>query len=397
MNSKKTIEESCQRLLQYMEKAQFRGYDPYDGLESPLWKIPVLNDSNKLQFLFQQFVKRFPVNIRPLLFIQKGKNPVTIGLALQSYCALYTLSNDNQHLLKAKEMLRLLYEMRSKGFSGDCWGYDFKWSSRYATIPYGKPTVVATGIIINAVYQYWKLEKDPAAESLILGAADFVTKDLNRTKSIDDSFCFSYSPFDHEQVYNASLKGSRILAQAYSIHNNEEWKKLIYLSCRWVINKQGSDGSWRYSESKAGSKCDNYHTGYVLDCLAECIELADLYEFKVPLTKGRQYYEMNFFEPDGQPKFYDDEIWPADCTAGGQSILSLLKMNKPDAACKIALWMINNMQSDKGYFYFRKYKYHTEKTSFMRWSNAWMLAALSTLIAYSPSESKGLKGANMKI
>jgi hypothetical protein len=41
--------------------------------------------------------------------------------------------------------------------------------------------------------------------------------------------------------------------------------------------------------------------------------------------------------------------------------------------------MICEMQDPKGFFYFRKFERHLEKTSFMRWSNAWMLAGLSAL------------------
>jgi len=48
-------------------------------------------------------------------------------------------------------------------------------------------------------------------------------------------------------------------------------------------------------------------------------------------------------------------------------------------AVDIAKWMIENMQKSDGGFVFRKYQTYTKKTSFMRWSNAWMFAALSNL------------------
>jgi hypothetical protein len=43
--------------------------------------------------------------------------------------------------------------------------------------------------------------------------------------------------------------------------------------------------------------------------------------------------------------------------------------------------MMDNMQAQEGYFYFRKSKYFTKKTNFMRWSNAWMLAGLTALLS----------------
>ena len=42
--------------------------------------------------------------------------------------------------------------------------------------------------------------------------------------------------------------------------------------------------------------------------------------------------------------------------------------------------LIDNMQGADGSFYFRKFKWYTNRTSFMRWSNAWMFAALSYLL-----------------
>lgn len=37
------------------------------------------------------------------------------------------------------------------------------------------------------------------------------------------------------------------------------------------------------------------------------------------------------------------------------------------------------MQKDNGSFKFRKIKYHTITTSFMRWSDAWMFATFNYL------------------
>ncbi|MBK6912286.1 MAG: hypothetical protein IPH11_00865 [Ignavibacteriales bacterium] len=41
--------------------------------------------------------------------------------------------------------------------------------------------------------------------------------------------------------------------------------------------------------------------------------------------------------------------------------------------------MIKNMQNKAGFFYFRNYGYKKDKTSFMRWSNAWMFTALAVI------------------
>ena len=87
------------------------------------------------------------------------------------------------------------------------------------------------------------------------------------------------------------------------------------------------------------------------------------------------------------PKFYDLKIHPIDCTSAAQSILTLTKFGEENIASNIATYMIDNLQNEDGYFYFRKFKYYQIKTSYMRWSNAWMFAAL-TLLLYNLDETK---------
>ncbi|CAN5570921.1 exopolysaccharide biosynthesis protein VpsJ [soil metagenome] len=371
-----TLEQSVQRLQQYIEKEQYRGYDPYDGLTSAIFKLPLLNSNHKIRFLAQQLVKRSPLNLRPILGINKGLNPVTLGLCIQAYTASPKKSDTD----KIPALIQQLKDVIPKGFHGACWGYDFPWEARYATIPAYQPTVVATGFISNALFYYYQKTKNTSAADLVVSAAQFVLQDLNRISDADETFCFSYSPFDREKVFNASMKGARLLAQAYSINHDEILKKTAKNAVAWVMKFQRDDGAWIYSQSEAGKWIDNYHTGYVLDTLSAYIQLTDDHTFEPNLKKGLQFYLNNFFEASGQPKFYDREAYPADCTAAAQSILTLLRFGEHQQALKVAEWMIPNMQDPNGYFYFRKYRNHTDKSSFMRWSNAWMFAGLNTLL-----------------
>ena len=47
----------------------------------------------------------------------------------------------------------------------------------------------------------------------------------------------------------------------------------------------------------------------------------------------------------------------------------------------MARWAIENMQSKDGFFHYRKGRFHTNKIPFMRWGQAWMMLALSRLLA----------------
>jgi len=383
IRAEEQIQISLFRLLDHMEKEEFKGFDPYDGLTSPIFKLPVLSTSHTLRFYSQQLIKRSGINLRPLLGIKKRLNPVTLGLALQSYAELYSATQKEEYKAKALQLISNLKSLSAKGFHGACWGYDFPWEARYATIPAYQPTIVATGIIANGLYEAWtKLQSDPAAE-LLSSSADFVLKDLNRQTETDGSFCFSYSPFDKEMVFNASMKGVRLLSQAYQVNKNNEYITTAQNAVEWVMKHQDPDGAWVYSKRNTGKWVDNYHTGYILDCLETYIRITHDENYLSAMNNGVEYYISNFISDSGQPKFYNNEPYPTDCTAAGQTLLTLTRFNRTDLAKNVASWMHENMQSETGHFYFRKYKTHIEKTDFMRWSDAWMLAGLSTLYSHT--------------
>lgn len=388
---KSQLEKSIFILQTYIEKEDYSGFDPYDGLKSPIFNLPILKSIRTIRFWWQQSIKRLPFNIRPALGINKGKNPVTLGLCIQAYSYLIEVFPENKEstLIKINELLDELENLSSNEFSGNCWGYDFDWEARYASIPANRPTVVATGIIVNALFECWKITRDKRCAEMIKSAAIFVLKDLNRVKNdelkninkignFDTSFCFSYSPFDYQKVLNASMKGVRILAQSYFIEKDESFKKIAKNAVQFVIDKQQENGSFSYSDKR--EKIDNYHTAYILDCLDEFQKCFQTDEFDSYLQKGFDFYLNSFFTDKGIPKFYNNSIFPIDCTAAGQSILSLTRFNELKLASRVSSFMIENMQDPIGFFYFRKYKSRINKTSFMRWSNAWMLVGMTFLL-----------------
>jgi len=373
------ISSAVLKLADYIEAEQYRGYDPYDALKSRLFRLPVFRN-RKIRFLSQQLVKRMPFNLRPLLGIQKGYNPVTLGLCIRAYSNQLILFPGEQKKINEKisYLVEELERMVPSGYSGACWGYDFDWESRHAAVPAFQPTVVATGIITDALFRYALQTGNKKSMALCTSAAEFILKDLRRTyDTAGNNFCFSYSPFDHEMVFNASMKGARLLAQVYSQTKNEALLKEAQKAVTFVMNHQFKNGSWIYSKSDSGKWVDNYHTAYVLDCLDEYMKCTGDRKFQSNLDKGLAFYRRNFFTPGHIPKFYADEIYPVDCTAAGQSMLTLTRFGDSEQAGKVAAWMIDHMQSKRGYFYFRRFKRYTVKTSFMRWSNAWMFAGLT--------------------
>lgn len=374
------ILQSTLKLQHHIQSNDYRGYDPYDTLLSPYFKLPVLN-SRIVRFGAQQVCKRVPFNLRGLLRIKKGLNPVTIGLSIQAYSYLTSVLPEKSilYMQEIEKLLDLLVESRSNGYSGICWGYDFDWEARYTKINAYVPTSVATGIITNSLFESYLLHPNKRIKEIILDASNFVLKDLNRSYE-NDLFCFSYSPVDTQFVLNASLKAARLLSQAYFFNRDSSLKDLARTAVKYVEKAQRENGSWPYAMHDARSWADNYHTGYNLDCMDAYMICCEDESFRQSFNKGLKFYVDNFFENGEIPKFYDSKTYPIDSTGAAQSLLTLSRFGYAEIAQKVALWMGSHMQAQNGGFYFRKHKRYLDRNIFMRWNNAWMFAGLSYLL-----------------
>jgi hypothetical protein len=279
----------------------------------------------------------------------------------------------------ARTCLDQIEALQSRGYSGACWGYDFDWESRYAGIPAFTPTVVATGFISNALFRRYQATGEKRCIDLCKGAAQFVMNDLHKTR-LDDTFCYSYSPLDKQIVLNATMKGARLLAQVYSVTHEPALREEARATVRFVMRHQRESGAWPYAVGDARTWTDNFHTGYVLECLDDYMKLSGDREFETNLARGWHYYLDNFFEDAQIPKYYDDSAYPVDSTAAAESILTLCRFDRADIGARVGMWMMRTMQDPAGYFYYQKHRYYVNRISYMRWSNAWMYAALAALL-----------------
>ena len=124
---------------------------------------------------------------------------------------------------------------------------------------------------------------------------------------------------------------------------------------------------------------DNFHTGFILDSLANYERYTKDKTYNEVFEKGLKYYKKNLFEGNIIPKYYNNSLYPIDIHSCAQAIITLSKFDK-ETALKITDWTIKNMQKKDGSFIYRVYRTHKLKHSFTRWGQAWMLYALSTIM-----------------
>ena len=386
--------ESINSLLKYVERENFKGYDPYDTLNS--W-FPFHWSGKWGPAVVTQIQKRNPINIRPLLGIQKDYNPKGMGLFLKAYCNLYRKTGNKAYLDKAGWIFDWLITNYSKDYSGMAWGYNFPWASSTEYKKAFLPSVVVTAHVIDGVFAYFELTGDEKARQAIISASEYVSRDIPVTE-FDTGISFAYTHQSKGATYNASLHAAEILLKACLVQGQTPDER-IERAVRFVLSRQKQDASWYYSynpENNTERRQIDFHQGFVLVSLQNIMEQGDILQDEIgrAIKKGLEFYKNEQFFPNGRSMWRLPKKWPVDIHNQSQGIITfaLLKDYHPDYldfAQTIARWTIENMQDKTGYFYYRKYPFFTNKIPFIRWAQAWMLLALSEVLVIEGGKGRG--------
>lgn len=382
------VRESFDKLKAYCEAEDFKGWDPYDGLNSRLFRaMPFVSRKRLPRLAWIQLFKRSPVNLRTITGVAKDYNPKGLGLFLAGYCNLYRAEPSEAYKNKITYLADKLIKLRTAGYSGSCWGYNFDWQARAFFQPRYTPTVVATTFIAYALMDAYEITGVQQYLDVALDSRHFILQDLNVTYDDDGDMAFSYSPEDHTQVFNASLLGSRLLARIYSYTGDAQLLDMAKKSVAFCCKHQRADGSWSYGTLPFHQWIDNFHTGYNLECIQEYRKYSGDPSFDRNLRVGLDYYLKTFFTEDGVCKYYSDKLYPIDIHNPAQLVITLSRLDvfktHRSLIDKALEWSIRNMQDKKGYFYYQKNKRYQSRIPYVRWAQAWMFYSMTEYLKYS--------------
>jgi hypothetical protein len=393
------------KLLEYCRANDWAGYDPYDALNSKVFKaFPFLNFKLFRLGLTQSF-KRSPVNLRRLFLIPKTQNPKALALFLSAFLTL-----EREGLLEDTSLIPLmvqkLIDLRSTSDTSNsinpknsgtpywCWGYSFPWQTRTILVPRWSANIVCTTFVANALLDVYETRGDPKYLQMAISAAEYIVSDLfwEKEQSVAG---FSYPlPGVKTPVHNANFLGAAFLCRVYKLIGNQQFLDTAFKVTRYSVSQQREDGSWDYGEAGTQAWVDNFHTGYNLCALKDIGFYSGTDEFEPRVHKGFDFYRKNFFREDGAPKYYQNAVYPLDIHSVAQSIITLIRFKDQEAdylvsALLVYQWVMIHLWDIRGHFYYQELPFYKNKISYMRWAQAWMLLALSCLLREVGKEGPG--------
>jgi hypothetical protein len=386
------LEAGIAKLLAYCRANDWAGYDPYDAVNSRLFSVLPFLNARLPRLVFTQLLKRSPINVRPLLLIPKTQNPKAIALFLSAFLKLSRTKVTGPQDF-AGLMIERLIALRSQGTPYWCWGYSFPWQTRTIVVPSGTPNLVCTTFVGNALLDAYEQRQDRRCLSMAVSTAEYILDELYWT--VGSSIAgFSYPlPKLRSQVPNANFLAAALLCRVYKHTNELKFLAAALKVARYTALKQLADGSWYYGEAPSQRWIDNFHTGYNL-CALQSIGLhAKTDEFEPHIRRGFQFYRAHFFREDGAPGYFHDRTYPVDIHSVAQSIITLVLLRDLDLgnvpmARTVFEWAMNHMWDERGFFYYRVHRFYTTRIPYMRWAQAWMLLAMSTLLCEAGAEKE---------
>jgi hypothetical protein len=175
------------------------------------------------------------------------------------------------------------------------------------------------------------------------------------------------------------------------------------------VKHQDSEGGWAYGTSPAQQWFDSFHTGYNLQALrglhgdlsatsALAGDMAQrgpagdpaafLDQLEEAIDRGYRDYRRRFFGPEGTfVSYFQHGAGPLDSHAVGHAALTLAANGEPEAAREQLLLLTAEMMDPcEGYYYYQRRGAKTpNKVAYLRWTQAWMMWALTGVLAFEPT------------
>ena len=385
--NRKELFEHAIVLSDWFDRNGWAGMDPYDILG----KFPFrqLQKNRYTRYLSHRINELFPGMLRALYGFHPAVNPKTVALLALAYQQLFAVTQEDKWAQKSRACLDWLKSHPSRGYSGPCWGYPFGWQSR-SFIPAGTPTAVVTALCCQAFLRGAELFDIPEYGQVARQSASFFLHDLHIDRRPDGTHCFSYTPRDRLHVHNANLWVAAALDGISAAGRGaEDIAESALRAARYTFQAQGEDGSWDYfgpPDQAARRYVDVYHSGFNLRCLHEIFLHRRDPELLRAIERGYHFLTDRLLVDGCRPKFRLDREYPADIHACAEAIIcsAALSTTIPRAletARKVAVWTIERMSDARGNYYYRRYPRRCVTTTYIRWGQAWMLLALSSLLA----------------
>ncbi len=387
----RALRDMRDRVWHFMARHDYEGADPFDGLESRYFAASPFTSARLVRLAWLQAMKHAPHLVRKCAGMPPLLNPKTLALLLGAGAGLPVCDwqgrADFDGFALAQDLTCQLLALQN---ADGGWGYPFAWQARAFYAGRGQSNAIVTCFVVDGLLRGGKLPPDHPA---LQAAARFLQRDLWRGRgrghgrgrggAVDEGH-FAYITQSDAEIHNVSLWCAWILAQLRP--DNEASVPAL----QRVIDQQQPDGSWAYGTRPHHQFIDGFHTGYILDLLHRFHRSGNCaIDVTSAMDRGWQFYRQSCFDDAGIPRSFAGTSGYLDSHAVAQSIATLHRFGDKAGVARVARFAMTHLFDEKrGVFYAGIGRLGKDKRVFMRWTQAWMVWAVSIILDTEASEGQ---------
>lgn len=392
------------QVLSWLDRQEWKGVDPFDGLNSELFR-PVVDGSLArfpgsafVRLAVLQAVKRSPWNLRPMLWVQPQENGMSWAVGLLG--ALRAVRRGDEGALKlAERAFQRLLALEDP--ATHLWGYPFPWQARAFYLKTNEPNLVISAIGLWALAEFIGLAPQhfPKLEKQARAHYESALPELVKRFYKPEGGFFSYVGHEAVLVHNANLFGAQTVIEAVRLGiagADAHYEKAVG-AIRKTLEHQEENGRWSYGTMPHHSWADNFHTAYNLSSLGRMMPVLLARDpeglgkaCEISIRRGLRFYLDHAFTPEGSARYYDQETWPLETHSAASALVCLNELAEQGwldrgEARKVASQAVQAVMKDtylgNGEFAYRRWPKRRIKMVFARWTQSWMYFGLESAVS----------------
>jgi hypothetical protein len=377
-------EDRLQRLDELLRAQEYRGWDPFDLPNSPLLaRLPA--DWHLPQLVLSKVGSRLvPDAGRRLLRVPYIEDPKIYACAYFGY-RYADLPGFRE---RAEDMVdRLAAAARPQEGGRRAWGYDYVWATRSSGVnPRGASTIVPGSFAALTLLHHAHDTGDERHLPLLEEALDHYAE-RHRTANASGPF-IGYFARTSTNTHNANLLGCAALTLGGRMLGRDDWLELAAPAAATTMRAVRADGYLEYADGPSADWTDCFHHLYAITCaraVADHNPHADSALFEEKLEAMWAFARSAFIRDDGLINYFPGALYPIDPhNYAAAAIFSVLAPGAlPDGFAPELMGRIDALMwdPDRRLYAFRRHPRRTDRRVFLRWTQAWMFAALALTTA----------------
>lgn len=288
------------------ESLEWKSFDPFDLLLSPYFK-----DIQKVlplaARLCVQVGKRSGSAIRHLCKVSPHEEAKTLSDYLEAAVLLSECGEDwaNAYLpvLAGRLMAKSIVTPQRIA-----WGLEFPYATRFVNVKARTPNIYQTANAIQALLRLYSLTRSEEYLRYAIQGADFIMGDLG-VFTKDGLLWFRYWSNSDAPIVNIQATTAGIFSALGNLTREKRFLEASESAVNTVMSVQNPDGSWYYSMDGKANFIDGFHTGFILQGLAEYIVHSSNENYSrvnEVLQKGFDFFKRHLVDVSDMPLDFAD-------------------------------------------------------------------------------------------